>query len=174
MLKKLPDQEFYKVYNLMRESFPRDEFRNYEGQKALLELPEYQIYIWPEPKKPEPKAFIAVWELKDFAFVEHFAVKTCCRNEGLGGRMLTEIRKLLDCPMCLEVELPETELAKRRIAFYERNQFFFNEYPYEQPSIFEGCDPLPLRVMTTERKVTPEEFWKIKETLYQKVYRQSC
>ena len=31
------DQLFDAVYEIMKESFPRDEFRSYEGQKALLE-----------------------------------------------------------------------------------------------------------------------------------------
>ncbi len=172
MLEKLKETDFYKVYNLMRASFPRDEFRNYEGQKALLEIPEYQIYVWPDSKRPEPKAFLAVWEFETFVFVEHFAVDPKCRNEGLGAKILTELEKLSGQRICLEVELPETELAKRRIAFYERNHFFFNEYTYEQPPIFEGCAPLPLRIMTTEKKIGPEEFQKIKQVLYKKVYRQ--
>ena len=171
MLEKLAEQDFYKVYNLMRASFPRDEFRNYEGQKALLEIPEYQIYIWPDAKRPEPKAFIAVWEFESFVFVEHFAVDPDCRNEGLGAKILAELSERTEQRICLEVELPETELAKRRIAFYERNQFFFNDYTYEQPPIFAGCDPLPLRIMTTEKQVNADEFQKIKQELYERVYR---
>ena len=32
--------------------------------------------------------------------------------------------------ICLEVELPETELAIRRIRFYERNGLYLNSYDY--------------------------------------------
>ena len=37
------DQLFDAVYEIMKESFPRDEFRSYEGQKALLERSDYHL-----------------------------------------------------------------------------------------------------------------------------------
>ena len=53
--------------------------------------------------------------------------------------------------ICLEVELPETEMAARRIGFYERNGFYYNDYFYMQPPIAEGRNAIPLRLMTTGR-----------------------
>ena len=72
---------------------------------------------------------------------------------------------------CLEVEPPETETAKRRIAFYERNGFTLNHFPYMQPPLGEDRDPLPLMIMTTGGAIEKDEFEHIRKTLYKKVYR---
>ncbi|MBR7146301.1 MAG: GNAT family N-acetyltransferase, partial [Oscillospiraceae bacterium] len=52
-----------------------------------------------------------------------FAVREDCRGSGIGSELLDELIGTLPHPICLEVEPPETEIAKRRIAFYERNGF---------------------------------------------------
>ncbi|MCI8448180.1 MAG: hypothetical protein HFH30_07230, partial [Eubacterium sp.] len=72
--------------------------------------------------------------------------------------------------ICLEVELPENDLAKRRIRFYERNGFFLNQYPYVQPSISKGRSPIPLLIMTSGQPVSEKIFQEIKSTLYEYVY----
>lgn len=61
-------------------------------------------------------------------------------------------------------------MAVRRVRFYERNGFFFNDYPYIQPSMGEGRKEIPLFLMSTERKIDEEEYRMIRNTLYTKVY----
>ena len=73
--------------------------------------------------------------------------------------------------ICLEVELPDCEIAKRRIEFYKRNGFFLNEYPYEQPAITKGRKPLPLMIMTSGSEITKDRFDDIKVLLYKCVYQ---
>ena len=73
--------------------------------------------------------------------------------------------------ICLEVELPEDELTRRRIGFYERNGFVFNEYPYIQPPISKGKSPVPLRIMTYGEAITRETFEAMKNVLYRSVYK---
>jgi ribosomal protein S18 acetylase RimI-like enzyme len=170
MIEKLRNQDFDKIYDIMEMSFPSDEYRNYNGQKALLEDPAYSIYgIYNEFQ--DIKAFIAVWEFDEFAFVEHLAVHPEHRNRGLGAYMLNEQVELLHKPVCLEVELPETEIARRRIGFYKRNNFFLNEYPYIQPALSEGKKAIPLLIMTSGSKVDKDIFERIKNTLYTRVYK---
>lgn len=38
-------KDFDQVYTLMEESFPKDEYRDYQKQKELFQNPEYQILI---------------------------------------------------------------------------------------------------------------------------------
>ena len=38
MLKKMEIKDFDQVYTLMEESFPKDEYRDYQKQKELLSL----------------------------------------------------------------------------------------------------------------------------------------
>lgn len=73
--------------------------------------------------------------------------------------------------VCLEVEPPDNEMASRRIDFYKRNNFFLNNYPYTQPPISTGRNPIPLLIMTHGRHINNIEFAKIKEELLTKVYK---
>lgn len=86
--------------------------------------------------------------------------------------MLNDVVALLNKRVCLEVELPDNEMASRRIAFYKRNNFYLNEYPYMQPPMSLGKKAIPLFIMTSQSKVSEEEFDKIKALLYTKVYNQ--
>lgn len=171
MLKKINENDFDKVFCLLQDSFPPDERRPYEEQKALLSAPTYDIYVLSDEEKDAVKVFITVYRLKEFAFIEHFATARQYRNQGLGGTVLRELRDLLQCNLCLEVELPETDFAKRRIAFYERNGFYLNEYPYIQPPMSKGLRSIPLYLMTSEGPVDRTRFERIKNTLYKEIYK---
>lgn len=168
MIEKLKIQDFDKIYDIMEMSFPRDEYRDYDEQKALLKNPSYSIYVLYNENQ-DIKAFISVWELNEFSFIEHFAVHPDYRNRGIGAYMLNEVVELLSNTVCLEVELPVTEIASRRIGFYKRNNFHLNEYPYMQPPLSQG-KAIPMFIMTSSRKVDKHLFESIKDTLYAKVY----
>ena len=164
MLQRINETDFPEIYRIMQDSFSDDEYRPYDEQLALFEEPEYRIYYM-------PAGFRAVWEFESFIYIEHFAVDPALRNSGTGSAMLQELVKQYQKPICLEVELPEDELTRRRIGFYERNGFVFNEYPYIQPPISKGKSPVPLRIMTYKSEITREEFQKMKEILYRRVYK---
>ncbi|MGN0460702.1 MAG: GNAT family N-acetyltransferase [Ruminococcus sp.] len=170
-IRKIKNDEFDKVFEVLKESFPTDEYRTYEEQKDLLGNPLYTIYVLPDSQDKDIMAFIAVWQFNDFAYVEHFAVSQEYRNRHLGSKIISEIVKMLPCPVCLEVELPTTDNAKRRIGFYKRNGFFFNNYTYVQPPFSKDKNPIPLAIMTSGRSIVKEEFEKIKTVLYREVYK---
>lgn len=171
MIEKLSESDFYKVFDLMKASFPSDEYRIYDEQKALLDNPFYQVFVLKDSDNNSVKAFIAVWEFEDFAFIEHFAVNRHYRNAGIGAKMLIKLVDLLEKTICLEVEPPEDELTSRRIGFYQRNGFFLNHYPYTQPSISKGKNTIPLLIMTSCKPVSKEEFESYKKVLFKKVYK---
>ncbi len=161
------------MYSIMEMSFPEDEYRGYEGQKKLFENPEYKVFIHRNQETKKIDGFLSAWDFEDVLYFEHFAISSAARNGGIGGRMLREILAQTNKLTCLEVELPDGELEKRRIGFYKRNGFYFNEYPYIQPSIAPGRKPIPLRIMTYQRTITEPEYQKIKNLLYRHVYHVS-
>lgn len=171
MIELLNIEAFDEVFEIMEKSFPKDEYRTYEGQRKLFGEPVYQLYGWKDSEGGPIKGFAAIWELEPVVFIEHLAVDPNIRNGGIGSKILHELQQKLGKMMCLEVELPETELAARRIGFYERNGFFLNHYPYIQPALATGQNEIPLMIMTTGKAVDEEEFLKIKELLYHEVYR---
>lgn len=170
MIEKLDIKEFDAVFSIMERSFPKEEYRPYESQKALLCDPAYAIYTAKEGGSIV--GFAAVWEQETILFLEHLAVAPDCRNGGIGGQLLAYITGSAK-RVCLEVEPPENALTRRRIGFYERNGFFFNGYPYMQPSLGRGRSPVPLYIMTSGSTVTPEEFARMKDLLYSRVYGQT-
>ena len=170
MLKILDISDYDQMYHLMEASFPQDEYRPRAAQKALFDDPAYRVYAHYDDCHTL-LAFLAIWDFCQFVFIEHFAVKPECRNGGLGSRLLQELATLLNKPLCLEAELPENDLAKRRIAFYQRGGFCQNPYPYEQPALAEGQNSVPLCILTRPYPITEKEFSALRDTLYQKVYK---
>lgn len=166
----MESREFDGVYRLLQISFPPQEIRSYAAQKKLLEDPRYEILLCRDARG-EAEALMALWRFPEFTFLEHFAVAPASRCRGLGGKMLNWLLAGETVPVCLEAELPENEIARRRIGFYRRNGFFVNSYPYIQPSLGKGRSPVPLQILTTGGKVSPETFARIKTLLYRHVYR---
>lgn len=169
MLEELKQSDFDAFYCLMEKSFPTDEYRPKEEQLALFCDERYRVYGCFAPDHTLC-AILAVWLFDDFSFLEHFAVDPARRNGGLGSAALRELTEGLEKPLCLEVELPEEELPRRRIGFYRRNGFFYNEYPYMQPPISRGKQPVPLRIMSWGAPLEEGDFQKIRDTLYTQVY----
>ncbi len=170
-LREIELEEFDKVFSIMEEAFPIDEYRPYEKQKALLSDPAYGIWVMSDVRGIEVKAFAAVYVFEDFLFIEHLGTDVRYRNLGIGAAVLTELKKLYERRICLEVERPETYIAQRRIGFYKRNGFYLNSYDYVQPPMAEGRKEVPLFIMTTGGAVGKDEFEGIRDTLYREVYR---
>ena len=168
MLTILKTSEFDAVYALMEKSFPEDERRPFAEQRALLDNPVYKIYGLQEAQTVI--AFAAVYQFETFTFIEHLAVAPSHRNQGLGALILQELSKIAKNRICLEVEPPETEMATRRIGFYQRNGFYLCHCPYVQPSISKGRTPVPLQIMSTGGVLDEAEFEAVKRTLYERVY----
>ncbi len=170
MLKPLDPKDFDRIYNIMVETFPPDELRPYSEEKALLGRPEFRIHVLKDPETDGITAFTITREFEELAYLEHFAVNPEYRNHGLGATLLQELREKLGKMIFLEVEPPEDEFALRRIGFYERNDFYFNPFPYIQPPMSAGRHPIPLYIMTSDRALTEEEFERVRLLLYTRVY----
>ncbi len=163
------EADFDAVYSIMEKSFPPDERRTYDEQKALLSKPQYRIYVAKEG--PIVTGFLAVWMLST-PFIEHFAVSEEHRNAGLGGALLDEALAMLGSA-CLEAEPPTETVAQRRIAFYERHGFALNDHPYTQPPITAGRNAVPLMIMTYPSLMSAESFAPLKAEIMKTVYGKS-
>ncbi len=171
MLQSVSLHDFDALYDIMTKSFPTDELRPYALQRALFAREDYRVYGLFDGA--ELQAFMAVYTLEKALFVEHFAVSAKYRNQGLGAKLLQELIAGSELPLCLEVEPPRTVLAKRRIGFYERNGFFYNDFPYFQPPLAEGQKPVELKLMTTGHPLSETEFQKLKALLHTRVYQKA-
>ena len=138
-------EDFDLIYSEKEKNFVSEERRDHEFAFQIMSEPNYTVYhvIDGETKV----GFITVWDLVAFAYIEHFVIYELYRNLGYGGRTL-EILKKMYKSMVLEAEPPTDELRSRRIAFYERNGFFKNDYPYIQPPYRRGETRVPLVLMS--------------------------
>jgi GNAT superfamily N-acetyltransferase len=169
MIEQLNFNDFDKIYEIMEKSFPLTEFRLKHEQAELFHNKYYRIFGIKENEIITSIA--AVWCFEDFVFIEHLATLPEHRNKGLGAQILNKILNTTDKLVCLEVEPPEDELTRKRVAFYKRNGMFFNSYPYIQPSISSGRAPIPLYIMTSKSQIDEKTFEKIKSVLYKQVYK---
>lgn len=168
-MRKIKSEEFDCVYEILEESFPADERRDYDGQKKLFEDKRYSVYTAGEK---EICGFISLWEFDTFMFIEHFAVSKEFRNNGVGASLLNDLCKKTQKQLILEVELPENDTAKRRIAFYGRHGFLQNNFSYEQPAYSQQKQSVPLLIMSYGDKITQDRFNEIKRCLYKEVYKK--
>lgn len=159
--------EFQDIWGIFEEAFTPEFRRSREGQEALLKNPRYRLRIY-ETQEGAPAGFIGCWNFEDFTYTEHLAVDQNLRGHGLGAQMMKDL--LAQSPVViLEVEEPDTEMNRRRIAFYERVGFFLHDFKYFQPSFVKGEPPVPLRIMAS-RRLSKEEFVKYREQMFQEVY----
>lgn len=161
-------EDFDEVFRIMEASFPEDELRPREEQRALMDEDFYTILV-DRNEEGAIAGFLAVWRFEGLLYVDHFAVNPRLRGGGIGSKMIGALREVSDDPIFLEVELPETRDAQRRIAFYERNGFHLCEGDYTQPPISQGKQALPMKLMTSV-PVDAERFAQIVNVLYTRVY----
>ena len=157
-LEKLDRSDFEEVYRIMEQSFPADERRKKEGQQKLLDEEKYEL----------------LGVRNEGGLLAFLAVSEKARNSGIGGKMLEELARQKAGKVVLEVELPEDSLKKRRIGFYERHGFTFNEYPYIQPPMGEDRHEIPLRIMSAPEPLSEDEFQSVRTELYESVYHYVC
>ena len=74
MIRDFTDNDFDRVFEIIEESFPRDEHGTYEEHKKLLADPNYKIYILEDDETGVIKGFMSVWDLGDKAHIDHFAI----------------------------------------------------------------------------------------------------
>ncbi len=170
MLKRITEADFDSVYSILSDSFPKNELRPEGNMKRTMENKKYIVYKY---GNDDIKGTTAVWELDSFLFVEYLAVNEKFRNNGIGSEILKELFDKYKRPLCLEVEPPESDITKRRIEFYKRNNFYLNHYPYEQPAYSQKQAAVPLMIMTSGGTITKEQFLKLRKEIYKEVYNKT-
>lgn len=165
----IPAEIFSQMYEILENSFPKTERRSRKGHLSEFNDPLFRSLVLEDGRI---QGFMNYWEMSEFIYLEHFAIAKELRGRGIGSRLMNELcSSIQNRLIVLEVE-PEqkSDIADRRIKFYERLGFVLNEYPYLQPP-YENTAPLPLAIMSSERKLEPSEFVKIKNALYRNVYK---
>lgn len=169
MIKKLDVSWFDQIYPIMEEAFPYAERRTKEEQRALFERKEYEVYGY--FLDGELCAFLAAWDLGIIRFGEHLATSADKRNSGVGKKLFQAYEAMSDVPIVFEVELPQEEMAKRRIGFYERMGYhYYGDVEYYQGTFHGEQAQLPLRLMMNQSQCSKKELETIIDVIYETVY----
>jgi predicted GNAT superfamily acetyltransferase len=167
VLNESPHQSF--AQTLYTSAFEADERREFSQIFTLTTRNDFRFYVLEDSQSPI--AILALWNFETFCYIEHFAVDNNLRNGGRGTTIIQDIISKSQNPIVLEVELPMTPMAQRRIRFYERLGFVLLPFDYFQPPYSPDKKPVAMHIMTTD--TTPfnhQRFETIKQTLYNKVY----
>ncbi len=160
--------EFREAWKIYESSFPSDEKRTLDLQKGLIRNEKYNFFIALEDENLS--GIITSWDFEGFSFIEHLAVRKDLREGGIGTLLLREYLSVNKQKVVLEVERPDTEIAARRIGFYERIGFKLNDFDYIQPSYGEGKNPVRMLLMSYLGKLNESEFSSIREIVHTTVY----
>ncbi len=161
---------FDELFSLLTLSFPPSERRNHAEHLAEFDNAEFNSICYiPDGLK----SFLNYWHFGDFIYIEHFAVLPELRGQGTGSALMKVLRSLVgELPLVLEAEPPaDSDIAARRIAFYERLGFVLNGYEYIQPAMMEGEEAIPLVIMSLPDRLSESEYIKIRDRLYRDVYK---
>lgn len=174
MIKFIPintsDSRYVFIENLLHESFPTDERRDDDMQREYTDSnPDFTAYLITDNE--DKVGLITLWELNGFYYVEHLATSPNVRNKGYGKLIMQNLVNIFkDNRIVLEVELPENELSKRRIGFYERNGFKLCMKSYTQPPYRRNGNSIPMQVMYYGADSIDDDFEMIKSEIHSKVY----
>lgn len=169
-MKLANQQQLKQIYQLFENSFIPSELRPYDAFSHMFYNHDFQIYI--EEQDSQVIAALIVWEFQDYIFLENFAVDQHLRGQGIGGVFLEKLKDFYpNYDMILEVEEDKNDLTHRRIQFYQRHQWLFNDFHYQQPSLRENMVGEELYIMSYPSLLSEEQFLKRKKELFHKVYQ---
>ncbi len=171
ILTDLQPQYLEQASQLYESAFPEIERRPTPQWKELMQTrPEFQARAI-VADDGDFCGFITTWHFKDFVYGEHFAIRAEKRNGGVGGQAFDLLRELCGTTdLVLEVELPDNEMARRRIGFYQRHGMSLIHREYLQPPYRPGGEYFPLRLMSTNPERTLAAFAEIERTIHREVY----
>ncbi len=130
---------------LLVASFPKEERRDMEQQRHNCR--ENMLFHPMLIRDGEARiGLLNYWQLGDMAYIEHFATSPDLRGRGFGQMALEEMARLSPRTV-LEVEMPDNDLARRRIGFYRRCGFDLCNLSYQQPPYRKGDGWLPMLLM---------------------------
>jgi len=161
-------ENFNEIWKLCESSFPPDERRDFEKQIKIFYKKSYTFYA--VYNKDLLMGIIDIWNLGKFAFIGHLAVKEKLRGQGFGTKLLKDFITRRNKKIVLEVERPNTNAAKIKIKFYEKQGFKLNKYNYIQPPYNKDNNSVPLFLMTYPKAISKSEFSKIRKKIHTTVY----
>ena len=162
-------EEFDRFYQILSNNFPTKEIKEYNYMKDTFHAGLYQVLTLKD--NDQIVGIMSFYQHDDFRFIDYFAIDDSLKGKGMGSKMLQYFINLDDKMVILEVEHPEDEQSKRRIAFYQRNGLYINDqFEYFVPPVRNLKHRLYFHLMSSKRKINNIEFEKYYPQILKMVY----
>ncbi|WP_300627308.1 GNAT family N-acetyltransferase [uncultured Thomasclavelia sp.] len=162
-------EEFDRFYQILSNNFPTKEIKEYNYMKDTFHAGLYQVLTLKD--NDQIVGIMSFYQHDDFRFIDYFAIDGSLKGKGMGSEMLQYFINLDDKMVILEVEHPEDEQSKRRIAFYQRNGLYLNnQFEYFVPPVRNLKHRLYFHLMSSKRKLNNIEFEKYYPQILKMVY----
>ena len=167
---QIPDEKFVQLFSIIDHSFPREEHGSFAMHRAEMRRPEFRCLSYEPDGLPAGFMNYYLFAGENIAFLEHFAVSQELRGNGAGSRIMQYFKEITAPKnIVLEVEPPEGEIQRRRIAFYQRMGFLLNDGEYFQPDFYGKTDGIPLKLMST-KPLDKQDFQRVTKLIHKRVY----
>lgn len=162
-------EKFDRFYQILSNNFPTKEIKEYNYMKDTFYAGLYQVLTLKD--NDQIVGIMSFYQHDDFRFIDYFAIDGSLKGKGMGSKMLQYFINLDDKMVILEVEHPEDEQSKRRIAFYQRNGLYLNDqFEYFVPPVRNLKHRLYFHLMSSKRKINNIEFEKYYPQILKMVY----
>ena len=166
------NSEYGFAERLLQTAFPEDEYRDLAEQRRNTDCnPLFSNNVILQDGNLV--GILAYWKLPGFYYIEHLAISPEHRNGGYGRKVLECLQETWDMPVVLEVELPQDEMSRRRIGFYERAGYRLFAKDYLQPAYRPGGKSLSLYLMVNDLGCPVPGEEEVKRGIYANVYNQA-
>jgi len=175
MLKIIPldgeDSAFFAQVDALYESaFPLHEKRSHAAKIRALNHANYQLQAWFDGELFV--GMIGMWNFGDYRYIEHLAVNDTLRGQGYGKRMLNQF--LEQSPQTvLEIDPLTTDIARKRLHFYQSLGFQVNHYPHTHPTYHENLADHQLIVLSHPHPIDPQQYQRFLSDLCHEVMADS-
>lgn len=165
------DFDINSIYELLNKSFPKHEIYEKSHFEKIYSDPNNDFTINSYSSDGELIGVITWWDFGYCIYLEHFAVSTEKRGGGVGSKLLQEFISTFDVPVILECEPKVSDIAERRIAFYERNGMILNpDFKYTNPPMRKNSKPYELVIMSSKMPISCDDFKRWRNDVKNKVY----
>lgn len=160
---------FVCVDALYAQAFPWHEQRELPAKQRALSDPHYALEAWFDGEQ-----FIGMsgcWAFDGYVYIEHLAVDGSLRSQGYGKRLLGQILERAPQTI-LEIDPLTSDIARKRLRFYESMGFFANPWPHTHPTYHTDIADHELIVLSYPQPIAEAQYLRFNDDLCQKVMEQ--
>lgn len=155
------------IHDLYHSAFPVAERRIWKDLLAMLDA-SGNMHMLLVLDGDREIGFVVFWIFENGCFIEHLAVDPQNRGKRYGERIMQELMPM--GALLLEVELPGSPDALRRIGFYERLGFQILPFDYRQPSYHEKGISYPMLLMSNSGIQEEAPYAELLQQIRERVY----